>query len=330
LFLESPLHVALIGAPIKEGQKKDGVQFGPKAIRESGIVTRLEEAGCQVEDTGDISYEKTEDPPTKNGSLNAQTCGRASKALYEHSYKQVASGKFSLVLGGDHSLCVGSISAVLKKRPDTVVVYVDAHCDINTGATSPSGNIHGMPVALLMKLMKDKPGFEWTDDVPKLPPSRIVYIGLRDVDHGEKNILRKLGVKTYSMHDIDRYNIGPIMDMALKDVDPYGERPIHLSFDIDAVDPQLAPSTGVPVIGGLTFREAAFICETLAETGRLCSMDMVEVNPLLEPERAGQTADLAKRFIACAVGEELIWGTQPHMRPTHGTTPAASNPPTGL
>jgi len=321
-YLQKPYTVSVIGAPVKEGQGRDGIENGPRAIRETGLFARIEEIGWELHDAGDISYEKTNDPPTAAGSKRAPTCGRASQALFTKSGEELAKGNFLLTLGGDHSVAIGSVSAVLKHRPETVVIWVDAHCDINTGTTSPSGNIHGMPVAMLMKLMGQKPGFEWTDDVPKLEPYRLVYIGVRDVDVGEKKTLRKLGIKTFSTNDIDKYGIGTVVEMALKDIDPYGDRPIHLSFDIDAVDPAVAPCTGVPVIGGLTFREAAFICESIAETERLCSMDFVELNPDINPPKAAECADLAKRFIACALGEELVWGTNAHAKSHQAMTAA--------
>jgi len=197
-------------------------------------------------------------------------------------------------------------------------VWVDAHADINTDATSPSGNVHGMPVAFLMGLMNaaEVKGFEWLSSIPKLKPNRIVYIGLRDVDPGEKEILHQFGIKAYSMHEIDKYGIGKIVGEALNNIDPYGNNPIHLSFDVDALDPSIAPSTGTPVIGGLTFREGGLICELLAETGRLISMDLTEVNPSLGkgPDDATLTADIGKRMITCALGETLLWSNLQHNR----------------
>jgi len=180
------------------------------------------------------------------------------------------------------------VSGILKVRPNTGVIWVDAHADINTPAMSVSGNIHGMPVAFLMRLVNPTlvPGWEWMADTPVLRPQQIVYIGLRDVDAAERIVLKELGITCYSMQHVDKYGIGGVMERTL---DQLHGRPLHCSYDIDAVDPLHAPSTGTTVRGGLTFREAHYVVEAISETGQLGSLDMVEVNPVLGNDAENQS-----------------------------------------
>lgn len=182
------------------------------------------------------------------------------------------------------------------------MIWVDAHADINTVETTDSGNIHGMPVSFLLGLGSKVSEFEWIK--PTLTPERIVYIGLRDVDAGEKQILRENGIKAFSMHDVDKHGIGKVVEMALDLVNPDRTRPIHLSFDVDALDPTVAPSTGTPVRGGLTFREGHYICEAVHETGLLVALDLVEVNPsLADAASVLQTVTVGCSLVRSALGK---------------------------
>jgi len=240
------------------------------------------------------------------------TCERIAQTTRD----EAKSGNFVLTLGGDHSVAMGSIAGVLSARPKLGVVWVDAHADINTPSTSPSGNVHGMPVAFLMRLIDVNKyhGLEWLVGpemgVPRLDPSRVGYIGLRQVAKGERNLLRRLGIRAYDMHQVDRLGIAKVMEETLEYlVGPaVGPTPLHLSFDIDACDPSIAPSTGTTVEGGLNFRESHFICEELAKTRLLGSMDMVEVNPSLGSSRkdAGTTAKTAAGLISSALGQSVL------------------------
>jgi len=230
-----------------------------------------------------------------------------SSQVYAHSKE----GRFVLTLGGDHSIAIGTISGTAKATRerlgrDIAVIWVDAHADINTPETSGSGNIHGMPVAFLTGLAKEekKDVFGWIQDDQRISVKKLVYIGLRDVDRGEKKILRENGIKAFSMHDIDRYGIGKVMDMALGWIG--SDTPIHLSFDIDALDPMWAPSTGTAVRGGLTLREGDFIAECVAETGSLIALDLVEVNPSLETQGAHETIRAGCSIVRCALGDTLL------------------------
>jgi arginase len=224
--------------------------------------------------------------------------------------EKTAEGKFCLVLGGDHTIGAGTMAGLLSVHPDIGVIWVDAHADINTPTTSNSGNMHGMPISFLMENLVDTskiPGLEWITSKPKLKPDQLVYIGLRDVDAGERRIIKELGIKAFSMQEVDRYGIGKTMEIALDHLCGKKERPLHMSYDIDAVDPQLAPSTGTKVRGGLTWREAHYVAEAAAETNLLMGLDMVEVNPTLAPGKGvAITVDMAIRLISSALGNRIL------------------------
>lgn len=193
-----------------------------------------------------------------------------------------------------------------RKYPNACVVWVDAHADINTPETTDSGNIHGMPMAFLLGLGTPVPEFAWIK--PTLTPDRLVYIGLRDIDAGEKRILKENNIKAFSMHEVDKYGIGKVVEMALDHVNPKRELPIHLSFDVDALDPSVAPSTGTPVRGGLTFREGHYICEEVCETGCLVAVDIMEVNPSLkDAESVRQTV-----AVGCSLARSALGTFSPH------------------
>lgn len=232
---------------------------------------------------------------------------RQIKEIYE---QKASEGKFCLVLGGDHTIGAGSLAGLLSVHPDAGIIWVDAHADINTPEVSGSGNMHGMPISFLMKGLVDTskiPGLEWLASGPTMNPDQLVYIGLRDVDAPERRIIRELGIKAFTMQEVDRFGIGKTMEMALDHLCAKQQRPLHMSYDIDAVDPLLAPSTGTKVRGGLTWREAHYVAEAAAETNLLCGLDMVEVNPTLSPGSGAQlTVDMALLLIASALGNRII------------------------
>lgn len=213
-----------------------------------------------------------------------------------------------LTIGGDHSLAIGTIAAAAAKYGDALrILWVDAHADCNSPETSPSGNIHGMPLAFLLGLVDPKSvtGFEWLE--PVISPHQVCYIGLRDVDEGEKAIVRENHIKGFSMADIDRHGIGNVMQKALDYLSPLRNNPIHLSYDIDSVDPLVAPATGTRVRGGLTYREACFLAETVAETGLTVSIDLVEVNPAIGSHGdVAETASVAVSILRSAVGQTIV------------------------
>lgn len=299
--------VAIVGCPFRGGQPKLGVDKGPIHLVEAGLVDQLKELGWNVQFDGHHQFEEiaaADDPPIgklKNPRLVSRVCQSVAKVVGEHA----KSGQLPLTLGGDHSLAMGTISGTLEAHPNACVVWVDAHADINTYETTDSGNIHGMPVSFLIGIGEKIPEFEWVK--PLLKTSRIVYIGLRDVDSGEKRILRENNIKAFSMHEVDKYGIGKVVEMALDHVNPNRDLPIHLSFDVDALDPSVAPSTGTPVRGGLSFREGHYICEAIWETGLLTALDIMEVNPsLADGEGVEQTVAVGCSLTRSALGETLL------------------------
>jgi len=295
-----------VGVPFSGGQPKGGVDQGPFALRDAGLLSAIQSLGLKVTHNEDIvipSFEPSEISNAKQAKWVGNVCQRVAGVVE----KRRKEGDFVLTLGGDHSIAVGSISGILSAHPDVFVVWVDAHADINTPGTSNSGNMHGMPVAFLAGLVGGSiTGFEWrTDDgsYPCLDLNNIVYIGLRDVDPGEKALLKEHHVKAFFMEDVERLSIAEIMKQT---VDASKGKPIHISFDIDALDPSHAPATGTPVHGGLSLHEGRYICEIIAQTGQLVSMDMVEVNPSLS-DKSGSivTVNSALSLIECTLRKTL-------------------------
>lgn len=306
-FLPEPKTVAIVGCPFRGGQAKLGVDHGPIRLVQAGLPEQLAELGWKVQFDGHHQFEEIDtqnDPPI--GKLkNPRLVSRVSQAVAQVVGGHAKKGVLPLTLGGDHSLAMGTISGTLEQYPDACVIWVDAHADINTAETTDSGNLHGMPVSFLLGLGPKIPEFGWVK--PALRPERLVYIGLRDIDAGEKRILRENGIRAFSMHEVDKYGIGKVVEMALDHVNPKGDRPIHLSFDVDALDPSVAPSTGTPVRGGLTFREGHYICEAIYETGCLVALDIMEVNPsLADVEAVRQTVAVGCSLARSALGETLL------------------------
>jgi len=274
---------------------------------EAGLVDQLVGLGWKVQFDGHHQFEEVDaagDPPIgklKNPRLVSRVTKAVAKVVGDHAKK----GELPVTLGGDHSLAMGTISGTLDTHPDACVIWIDAHADINTIESTDSGNLHGMPVAFLLGLGSKIPEFSWVK--PLLKPERLVYIGLRDVDVGEKRILKENNIKAFSMHEVDKYGIGKVVEMALDHVNPERDLPIHLSFDVDALDPSVAPSTGTPVRGGLTFREGHYICEAICETGLLVAFDLMEVNPsLADAASVEQTVAVGCSLVRSALGETLL------------------------
>jgi len=306
-FLPEPRTATIVGCPFSGGQAKPGVDQGPIHLVKAGLIGQLQELGWKVKFDGHHQFEDINtatDPPI--GILkNPRLVSRVTRSVAEVVGEHVAKGELPITLGGDHSLAMGTISGTLKTYPEACVVWIDAHADINTIESTVSGNIHGMPVSFLLGIGTNIDEFSWIK--PLLRPERLVYIGLRDVDTAEKKILRETKIKAFSMHEVDKYGIGKVLEMALDHVNPERDRPIHLSFDVDALDPSVAPSTGTPVRGGLTFREGHYICEAIHETGLLVALDMVEVNPSLADEASvQQTVAVGCSLVRSALGETLL------------------------
>src|SRR5690625_1445731 len=296
--------VSIIGVPMDLGQTRRGVDMGPSAIRYAGITEKLEELHFQVHDLGDIEISR---PPRQvvkrqDNLRNLNEVVEANENLACLVDEQVKKGYFPLVLGGDHSIAIGSIAGVSQHYKNLGVIWYDAHGDINTAETSPSGNIHGMPLAASLGLGHDKLTNILCDE-PKIKPENIVLIGIRDLDEGEKERLRQLNIKVYTMHEIDR--IG--MPQVIREVITYLEERtdgVHLSFDLDGIDPSEAPGVGTPVIGGVSYRESHLALEMLAESDIITSAEFVEVNPMLDDKN--KTAVLTVALIGSLLGEKLI------------------------
>ncbi|TQN65846.1 Arginase [Colletotrichum shisoi] len=314
-FLSDPEDLGVVAVGFSGGQ---GVDAAPKALIESGLLTQLrDELGYRLHGDDEVhlytDLVPADDPPFRN-MKNPKAVSSVTQRIADQVYQQSRLGRLTLTLGGDHSIAIGTIAGSAKATRERLgreiaVIWVDAHADINTPETSDSGNIHGMPVAFVTGLAKERRPeyFGWLQDEHMLSLKKLVYIGLRDVDPGEKRILRENGVKAFSMFDIDRYGIGRVMEMALAHIG--SDTPIHLSFDVDALDPMWAPSTGTPVRGGLTLREGDYICECVHETGSLVALDLVEVNPSLAADQEGAASETVRAgcsLVRCALGESLL------------------------
>src|SRR4030095_7409047 len=297
------MQIDIIGVPIDLGADRRGVDMGPSAIRYAHLHQKLNELGYTLEDKGNIEVPIQETCQITDLRLKYLDCiipmGRRIAGAVATSMQ---AGHFPLVLGGDHSLSVGSIRGAAKHRK-LGVIWVDAHADFNTPETTPSGNIHGMPLAALCGLGDPRLVSLWDETPPVIDPKRVAILGARDLDSGEKRNLREAGVMVQSMEQIDRLGMPAALEKCIervsRDVDG-----IYLSFDMDALDPRHAPGVGTPVNGGLTFREAHLACEVVAETGKLIGLDMVEVNPILEVQN--QTAIHAVELIRSALGSR-VW-----------------------
>ncbi|KAI1499079.1 arginase-like protein [Biscogniauxia marginata] len=292
-FLSNPHDLGVVAVGFSGGQCKPGVDAAPSALIESGLLKQLRDELKYKLHGDDTVHSYTDlvpkdDPPYRN-MKNPKAVSAVTRRLCDQVYTHAREGRMVLTLGGDHSIAIGTIAGTAKAVRERLgreiaVIWVDAHADINTPETSGSGNVHGMPVSFLTGLAKEdkEDYFGWLEPDHRLSVKKLVYIGLRDVDAGEKKILRDNGIKAFSMFDIDRHGIGRVVEMALAHIGT--DTPIHLSFDVDALDPMWAPSTGTPVRGGLTLREGDYICESVHETGSLVAIDLVEVNPSLASE----------------------------------------------
>jgi arginase len=316
-FLSAPADLGVVLVGFSGGQCKDGVDAAPTALVSAGLLDQIQdELGYNLHGDSKVhnfnEMRAASDEPHR-GMKNPRSVSAVTQKLAAQVYERARQGRMVLTLGGDHSIAIGTIAGTAKAireryngRKEIAVIWVDAHADINTPETSDSGNIHGMPVAFATGLAKsdDKDIFGWIEEDSLLSTSKLVYIGLRDVDRGEKKILRDYGIKAFSMHDIDRHGIGRVVEMALAHVGT--DTPIHLSFDVDALDPMWAPSTGTPVRGGLTLREGDYIAECVHATGQLVAMDLVEVNPSLEVSGASETVRAGVSLVRCALGDTLL------------------------
>jgi len=302
-----PKKIRVIGVPLDLGQSRRGVDMGPSAVRVAGLEARLEALGHIVEDGGNIAVAIPEQK--KEGAANAKYLKEITATCTKHAelvVKTLEAGMIPLVLGGDHSVAAGTVAGVAEfyRRKDQKIglIWIDAHTDINTPETSPSGNVHGMPLAALLGLGPAELGgiFNFS---PKVGAENCVLVGIRDVDAIEKENVRRSGIHVFTMRDIDERGMRTVMEEALR-IAGRGTAGYHISLDMDWVDPEDAPGVGTPVWGGATYREAHLAMEIIADHGRMLSFEIVEVNPVIDEHN--QTADLAVELALSAFGKKIL------------------------
>jgi arginase len=299
--------VRIIGVPMDLGQSRRGVDMGPSALRGAGLQTSIKKLGLQVEDIGNLSVKQPEEMPIGEKRAKylqeiAETCSDVAAA----AEKALSEGFLPLVLGGDHSIAAGAAAGVAnhfrKEKKQIGYLWLDAHGDMNTPESSPSGNVHGMPLAAIMGYgapeLVDLLGFK-----PKAEPGNIVIVGARDLDAQERKIVKKSGVHVFTMRDIDERGMREVMSDALKYAmdDTAG---IAISLDMDFVDPSDAPGVGTPVRGGVTYREAHLAMEMIADTEAMVSLEVVEINPILDEHN--RTALLGVELVLSGLGQKIL------------------------
>ncbi|MFC4620493.1 arginase [Camelliibacillus cellulosilyticus] len=295
-------YISIIGVPMDLGQSRRGVDMGPSAMRYAGLIERLESIGYEIEDCGDITIGRPEKQSGKPGLKNLEAVAEANKKLYEAITTELEKDRFPLVLGGDHSIAIGTLAGVAKPRKNLGVIWYDAHGDLNTAKTSPSGNIHGMPLAASLglgdPLLTSIGGYQ-----PKVKPENVVIIGARSLDEGERALIKEKNIRVYTMHEIDKLGMTRVMNEAIDYLKSRTDG-VHLSLDLDGLDPSDAPGVGTPVNGGISFRESHLAMEMLADANMITSVEFVEVNPILDEKN--KTAIVAVDLAGSLFGEKLL------------------------
>ena len=292
--------ICIVGVPMDLGQSRRGVDMGPGAMRYAGLTRRLKNLGCKVRDCGNVEIPVRDTLPTSGGLAFLPAVIEACEAIYAKGREALKAGDVPIFLGGDHSIALGTVAAASEQGP-TGVLWIDAHGDFNTPETSPSGNLHGMPLAALtgtgVPEMVDlgRPG-------AKVSAQNVMLIGIRDLDPQERVALRASGAGVYTMREIDDRGIGPVAREALSRLGHLSR--VHVSLDMDALDPREAPGVGTPVTGGLSYREAHLLMEIIAESVPVGSIDVVEINPILD--HSNRTAELATELLLSALGQTII------------------------
>lgn len=300
--------VHILGVPLDLGGGRRGVDMGPSAVRIAGLGERLAAMGCVVVDKGDLPAPIPEtrvarDPQKRYIKDIARVCQR----VYQHTWQSLSEGAIPIAIGGDHSISAGSVGAsadfAAANGGEIGVLWIDAHGDLNTPSTTNSGNVHGMPLAALLGPEPAELAHLGTPRSPKVRADRVVLIGIRNLDEGEKRRIRESGVHVFTMKDIDRHGIAVVMKRALK-IATTGTTGLHVSFDLDVCDPGIAPGVGTPVKGGFDYREAHMVMEMIDDSGKLTALDLVEINPILDHQN--QTAVLGAELALSALGQEIL------------------------
>ena len=302
-----PKKIRIMGVPLDLGQSRRGVDMGPSAVRVAGLEARLEALGHVVEDGGNVAVaiaeqKKEGDPRAKYLKEITATCTKHADMIL----KTLETGKFPLVLGGDHSVAAGTVAGVAefyrRQNQKVGLIWIDAHSDINTPETSPSGNVHGMPLAAIMGLGPAELANIYNFS-PKVHAENCVLVGVRDIDARERENIRKTGIEVYTMRDIDERGMRTIIEEALRSAGR-GTSGYHVSLDMDWIDPEDAPGVGTPVRGGASYREGHLAMEIIADHGRMTSFEIVEVNPVIDEHN--RTADLAVELALSAFGKKIL------------------------
>ncbi|MEK5217476.1 arginase [Psychrobacillus sp. FSL H8-0487] len=296
------LNISIIGVPMDLGQNRRGVDMGPSAIRYAGVVERLQELGHSVDDVGDIAIGRRE--TSQNTKLrNLEEVVAANTILANRVHNIIGEGNFPIVLGGDHSIAIGTLAGLADRYENLGVIWYDAHADLNTAETSPTGNIHGMPLAVSIGLGHEEL-VNIRDFAPKIKPENVVIIGARSVDPGERELIKEKGIKVFSMHEIDKLGMSEVMTQAIQYFVDRKVDGVHLSLDLDGLDPLYTPGVGTPVAGGISYRESHLAMEMLYASNMITSAEFVEVNPILDEKN--KTADVAVGLMGSLLGESLI------------------------
>ena len=295
--------MTIVGAPLDLGQGRRGVDMGPSAIRYAGLEERLSSFGCRVVDRGNVTTPEPEALAVRDERARflpeiLEACSRLGAIVAE----VVADGAVPLVLGGDHSVALGTLAGLRAAAGEPGgVIWIDAHGDLNTPDSSPSGNVHGMPLAAALGVAGDRFNHSGLS-LPAVDADRVVLVGVRSLDPAERALIRERGIRAITMTEIDRIGIEAAMREAIDRASGPGF--VHVSLDLDALDPEIAPGVGTPVKGGLTYREAHLACEDLAEAGVVGSFELVEVNPILDRENG--SASIAVELAASALGQSIL------------------------
>lgn len=304
-------NIAILGVPFHKGQDNSkGMSRAPAVLRAAGLVTELQQMGHIVTDYGDIIHSQPAEGLVVHDKLRfLAEVAQCTQELSRKHQQFLKNGNKVLTLGGDHSIVIGSVDAHVNAHENVSLLYVDAHADLNTADTSPSGNVHGMTVALLVRELYHYwpylPGMDWQQ--PRLEFKNVAYIGLRSVDTYERFLLDKYKITAFAMEDVEKYGVHKVTEMALSKIDPHNTNSLHISFDIDSLDTLEAPSTGVPVRGGLSLREGIHIMEMAHRTGRLNAVDLVEINPEIgSADDVKKTVEAGIQLVKAAFGFSRI------------------------
>ncbi len=302
-----PRKIRVIGVPLDLGQSRRGVDMGPSAVRVAGLEARLEALGHDVEDAGNVPVAIPEQK--QEGDAHAKYLKEITATCTKHAelvLETLEANKVPMVLGGDHSVAAGTVAGVAefyrRQNQRIGLIWIDAHTDINTPDSSPSGNVHGMPLAATMGLGPSELSNIF-DFSPKVNPENCVLVGVRDIDAVEKENVRRAGIGVFTMRDIDERGMRTVMEEALR-MAGRGTAGYHVSLDMDWIDPEDAPGVGTPVRGGATYREAHLAMEIIADHGRMLSFEIVEVNPVIDEHN--RTAELAVELTASAFGKKIL------------------------